>query len=351
MKVLQISQYMYFGGGVSFHVMEISKEIANNHNVEILTYDTEENPVTDKEEISQIKEKDSYYSELQNKIETTHIPVSPDKSINQLISKMREADVVHLHMTLSLRGLAKQTLLVAELLDRKIFLSVHTSESSRKDLESIHKTILDRLDSHSIIAVSQAVQDALKSRNIDSKVVRNGVNTNFFSPSHQSREGLLFVGRNVKRKGIEFVKESARKNPDIKHKFVTNNLENEIKELENTEVFENLTRSELRKVYQNSEALILPSRWGEGLPLVILESLACGTPVISSDAPGNKKIINSNVGKILTQIDSTNIAKAFNELENENTENKCRKESKKFSLKKKSDKLVNLYKRESNNRG
>jgi glycosyltransferase involved in cell wall biosynthesis len=343
MKILQISQYMYFGGGISFHVMDISKEIADDQDIEILTYDTEKNPVTNKEEISQIREKDSYYSDLENNVETTQIPMCPDKSVNQLISKMREADIVHLHMTLSLRGLAKQTLLLANLLDRKIFVTVHTSECSRKDLESKHKTILNKLDSQSTIAVSQAVQDELKSRNINSEVIQNGVNTSFFAPGCQSRKGLLFVGRNVKRKGIEFVKESAKNNPKIKHKFVTNDLENEIKELENTEVFDNLTRLELRNVYQNSKALILPSRWGEGLPLVILESLACGTPVISSNAPGNEKVINSEVGITLNSIDSESIAKSFNELKNECVEDKCRTKSKKFCLEKKVNKLMSLY--------
>lgn len=343
MKILQISQYMYFGGGVSFHVMDISKEIADDHDIEILTYDTDENPVTNKEEISRIKEKDSYYSELENNVETTQIPTCPDKSVNQLISKMREADIVHLHMTLSLRGLAKQTLLLADLLDRKIFVTVHTSECSRKDLESKHKAILNRLSSHSTIAVSQAVQDELKSRNINSEVIENGVDTSFFAPGCQSRKGLLFVGRNVKRKGIEFVKESARNNPKIKHKFVTNDLEDEIKELDNTEVFDNLTRSELRTVYQTSEALILPSRWGEGLPLVILESLACGTPVISSNAPGNKKVIDSEAGITLDSIDSESIAKSFNKLKNECVEDRCRVKSKKFRLEKKTNKLMSLY--------
>jgi glycosyltransferase involved in cell wall biosynthesis len=40
---------------------------------------------------------------------------------------------------------------------------------------------------------------------------------------------------------------------------------------------------EVTELYRNAEAVLVPSEWYEGLPLVILRSLSVGTPVITSD--------------------------------------------------------------------
>lgn len=346
MKILQVSQYMFFGGGVSFHVMDLAKKISEHEDVEILTFDTEENSVTDAEDISRIKEKDPYYESLEKSVEISEVSVEPDLISNALLSKMIDADIVHLHMTLSFRGLSKITLLISQILDTEIFVTVHTSESSRKNLNNLHSNFYDLLGSHNVISVSRAVQKKLESKGIDSEVVQNGVNLNYFSDNHSKSEGLLFVGRNVERKGIKVFKESARKNREIKHKFVTNNLDSDIEELPNTTYKSNLTRSELRREYRESEALVLPSKWGEGMPLVIIESLACGTPVISSDAPGNRRTLNSEVGRNIENITSSKIMEAYSEMNLEEKSKKCRKHSKKFSLESKVEKILGKYREE-----
>ena len=44
---------------------------------------------------------------------------------------------------------------------------------------------------------------------------------------------------------------------------------------------------------RNAKALIFPSLWYEGFPMTIVESLACGTPVIASDTPNITETIHS----------------------------------------------------------
>lgn len=48
-----------------------------------------------------------------------------------------------------------------------------------------------------------------------------------------------------------------------------------------------------KKLIANSEALILPTQWYEGLPMTILEAYSLGTPVIGSDL--------GNVGNLVTE--------------------------------------------------
>ncbi|WP_162138935.1 glycosyltransferase family 4 protein [Gryllotalpicola ginsengisoli] len=47
-----------------------------------------------------------------------------------------------------------------------------------------------------------------------------------------------------------------------------------------------VAHDELPAEYARAGALCLPSQWNEGLPLVALEGMASGTPVVCSDAPG-----------------------------------------------------------------
>jgi glycosyltransferase involved in cell wall biosynthesis len=53
------------------------------------------------------------------------------------------------------------------------------------------------------------------------------------------------------------------------------------------------------KMYHNIDALIVPSIWPENSPVTILESLATGTPVLSSDIGGIPELIQDGVNGFL----------------------------------------------------
>ena len=68
-------------------------------------------------------------------------------------------------------------------------------------------------------------------------------------------------------------------------------------------------RNDAPELIAASDVLIQPSIDGEGLPRVILESLAYGTPVIASANPGSMEIIEDNVNGFIVPIkDSSAIA-------------------------------------------
>jgi glycosyltransferase involved in cell wall biosynthesis len=50
--------------------------------------------------------------------------------------------------------------------------------------------------------------------------------------------------------------------------------------------------AEVAELMRSSRALVFPSRWFEGQPLVVLEALAAGLPIISSDHPPLREIID-----------------------------------------------------------
>lgn len=72
--------------------------------------------------------------------------------------------------------------------------------------------------------------------------------------------------------------------------------------------------AELVTYYSSSDALVLPSL-REGIPNVILESLACGTPVIATNVGGIPEIINSKpAGVLLCDRSPLAIVDAVNQL-------------------------------------
>ena len=51
------------------------------------------------------------------------------------------------------------------------------------------------------------------------------------------------------------------------------------------------SREQLAKLYQDAQALLFPIRWKEPFGLVMIEAMACGTPVIAFDRGPVREII------------------------------------------------------------
>jgi glycosyltransferase involved in cell wall biosynthesis len=59
---------------------------------------------------------------------------------------------------------------------------------------------------------------------------------------------------------------------------------------------------DLVKLYQRSDALLFPSRF-EGLPIAVLEAMACETPVIAANTSSLAEVIEDGVSGILCPTD------------------------------------------------
>ena len=74
---------------------------------------------------------------------------------------------------------------------------------------------------------------------------------------------------------------------------------------------------DIRNLIQQSDIVVLPSYYGEGLPKILIEAAACGIPVITTDHPGCKDAIIKNKTGLLVPIkDSRAISKAILKLTN-----------------------------------
>ncbi len=132
-----------------------------------------------------------------------------------------------------------------------------------------------------------------------------GVDTEYFHPPVRSaRDYILFVGRvDDSRKNVDMLLRSFAACADGKSaapRLVLAGLTGPssdqrslIQELgiaRRVEIRIRPTREELRYLYQNAAFVTLSSR-EEGLGMVLLEAMACGTPVVSTDCGGPRTVV------------------------------------------------------------
>jgi glycosyltransferase involved in cell wall biosynthesis len=63
--------------------------------------------------------------------------------------------------------------------------------------------------------------------------------------------------------------------------------------------------------YNAADFFVLPSKSGEGLPLVALEAMACGLPVIATNVGGIGEILMKDYGKLVPPNHPESLAKAI----------------------------------------
>ena len=146
---------------------------------------------------------------------------------------------------------------------------------------------------------------------LDSKVLYNPVDDMFFSGGRKfnGKHKLLFVGRlNMQNKGLDYLIPIMKRvlkiysdveltvvgdGPDksaLERLVLDNGLEASIKLVGQN--------SDVKKYYQEANIVLVPSRW-EGFGVVLIEAMACGTPVIAYKNKGPSEIISNNVDGIL----------------------------------------------------
>ena len=147
------------------------------------------------------------------------------------------------------------------------------------------------------------------------QVVPYGVNLERYRPAPRSRpaEGplkLLFVGRINQRKGVKYLLEMLRRFP---RKHVELTICGRV--LDDLKIFEpfrsqvtirpSVSPAELIEAYQTSDLFVFPSV-AEGFAHVLLESLACGLPVLSTTATAAPDLVTEGIDGFVVEPGSAN---------------------------------------------
>ena len=181
-------------------------------------------------------------------------------------------------------------------------------DRSRKNYQLKKKLFTSVKDLH-IVTVSEWLKSVCGQsylKNIDVRCIHNGINTELFKPCADTNidtgeKSILFVS-NIWNgaKGEDVIKRLDENLPDeYKLTVVGKGSENlalnskRIKAIPQTK-----DQAELAKLYSNSDVFVCTSV-EESAPLVVLEAMACGTPVICFDSTGIPENVKENCGRIV----------------------------------------------------
>lgn len=151
------------------------------------------------------------------------------------------------------------------------------------------------------------------------EVIPNGIDTNFFCPPSQPLPfppfRILFVGRLHSQKNVDLLLKALAMLRNVTtitcHCDIVGDGPDRtsLQKLAEALFVDDLTtfhgwldKNALLARYQTAHVFVNPSSY-EGMPNTVLEAIACGLPVIASDVPGNRDVLQG-LGKYNTLLDS-----------------------------------------------
>lgn len=223
------------------------------------------------------------------------------------------------------------------------------------------------IQASAMVTVCQALKDELVNLGVDGKrieVLRNGVDLEVFVPP-DNREVLrndlgihgktiFSVGHLIERKGHHLVIAALQLLPDVKLLIAGQGPEeNRLRRLAAELGVANrvsflgvLPRNELRKYYGAADMLVLASS-REGWANVLLESMACGTPVVATSIWGTPEVVASlEAGLLVEKRTAESLADGIKSLYADfPSREMTRKYAERFSWDDTTGGLINLFRR------
>lgn len=200
--------------------------------------------------------------------------------LSKAFSKQNEFDLYHVNI-----GNGEVALPFAEFVKKPILITLHSNLDNGKikkylDLFKKYKNIY-------FVPISNHQKTLIKDLNY-TQTICHGIDLDEFKFSQVQTEEIFWIGRGVPEKGLDIAFEAVRSSrkpatffisPRENHETWLNNLLS--KNLNLAKINYYVQRGDVINQYQYSKLLLFPIKWEEPFGLVMLEAMACGTPVIA----------------------------------------------------------------------
>jgi len=220
--------------------------------------------------------------------------------------------------------------ILAKIFNKRSVVSVHAIFSFERH-PIVSKVVKWGLSSFDVIMpFAQKTKDELVAIGLPEekmKLYTSWVDLNIFRPLAQDKckqelnlggEFVVsFVGRLIEKKGVNVLLEAASKvSPNITFAFVgdgplAGRLNEQAKIQPNIAFLGKMPNKETPKCYNAADVFVIPSQYEEQFGVVVLEALACGTPIIAANRGGIPEVMDSSVG-IFIEPTAENIAQVVN---------------------------------------
>ena len=272
-------------------------------------------------------------------------PIPQINSFKPFLKTVNESDLIHVHGHPYLSSLYAAKL--AKFLGKPVVLTQHNTfieygNGLWDHVEWLNDATVGKQAIKSadrIIAVSDATRRYVLSLGADpekTSVLRNGVDISRFKPSSASRVAVrwklgiphdatvvLTVRRLVFKNGIDTLIESAeiavKQNPKLVFLAIgtgpdRESVQTRIRQLGLADKFRLagfVSDADLPAFYNAADIFALPSKSGEGLPLVALEAMSSGLPVVATNIGGIREVLIGGCGTLVPAADPAEMAKAI----------------------------------------
>lgn len=166
-----------------------------------------------------------------------------------------------------------------------------------------HREMLHQ--SAALVTVSEFVQQSLwETFGVESEVIRTPAHLSNIRANSDSPEYLTLVNPRTKNKGADVLVKLAE---SLTHEqfrvagtFASGKVRNRVEDLDNVEALGWV--DDISRVFSNAELLLVPSRYEEGGPRVLVEAFANGVPAVGTDRGGIPEFIDG-AGRVVSDPD------------------------------------------------
>lgn len=324
MKILRIAPDLYPSvmGGIPIHVHEMSKAQAGmGHDVTV--FSSRVNGELEREQ------RDGYEIRRFKPIVKVFGNSIMLNMFRCLLNEKKDYDVIHAHSHLFFT--TNLSALIRKMDSSPLIITNHGLISQTPPIwfSELYNATLGKWtfnNADSVICYTIEEKDKLIDIGVKStiRVIHNGINSRLFSPTEEEENLILWVGRFLPGKGVEYLIEAfsilSKNHSGLKLLLVGDGPQKRgiLEKAVNLGVRDKISiksfvpNEEMPTIYRGSKVFVLPSL-SEGVPRTILEAMSCEVPVVSTDLPQIRGLV-SDCGFMVPRKDPVALAEAVDRL-------------------------------------